>query len=395
MNAARFPRTARAVGLVACALLVVALAAPPGLADTQAQLDAAQKQLKDLVTKVDAENAVVLGDEAAANVLAQQIDAVQSQLSRTQSKVVGLEQDIRHAIESLQAVQAQLDDRAWAAYESGPGNSMDFVLGATSLADLNERLAIVNNAAASDEDLITQIHAQRVALSNRQTNLEILESKQQAEQAQLTDEEGQAQVKLADAQTVLATLNSDKAKADALVNKLKKQRAAEIAAEKAALAALDAGGAHGGPSISGVLLRCPVQGPHAYSDDFGAPRFSGGFHLHAGNDILAPLGTPIVAPFPGTATASPNGLGGNAVIVTGAIGYVYNAHLDRYGKLGAVTTGDVIGYVGNTGDAAGGPTHDHFEFHPNVIPANPWKSPYGATVVNGAIDPYPFLNSVC
>ena len=143
------------------------------------------------------------------------------------------------------------------------------------------------------------------------------------------------------------------------------------------------------------LHLCPVQGRGYFSDDFGAPRFSGGFHHHAGNDLFAPQGTPVVAPFDGTAAATPNGLGGNAVTVYGADGYVYNAHLVSYGTLGSVKAGTVVGYVGNTGDAMGGPWHDHFEWHPNVIPPRPWISPYGFGVVGGAIDPYPYLVAVC
>jgi murein DD-endopeptidase MepM/ murein hydrolase activator NlpD len=131
---------------------------------------------------------------------------------------------------------------------------------------------------------------------------------------------------------------------------------------------------------SGPFYICPVQGKGFFSDDFGAPRYAGGFHLHQGNDIFAPRGTPIVAPFDGTATVSSNSLGGLAVKVYGSHGYVYNAHLVQYGKLGAVKAGTVIGYVGNTGDALGGPWHDHFEWHPGNGPA---------------IDPYPFLKAVC
>jgi murein DD-endopeptidase MepM/ murein hydrolase activator NlpD len=141
----------------------------------------------------------------------------------------------------------------------------------------------------------------------------------------------------------------------------------------------------GGP---GPLYICPVQGKGFFSDDFGAPRYAGGFHLHQGNDIFAPLGTPIVAPFDGTAVATPNSLGGLAVKVFGGQGYVYNAHLVQYGKLGTVKAGTVIGYVGNSGDALGGPTHDHFEWHPTVIIA-------GARRIGTAIDPYPFLKQVC
>src|SRR5207244_8447543 len=116
-----------------------------------------------------------------------------------------------------------------------------------------------------------------------------------------------------------------------------------------------------------------------------------------GVDIIAPLGTPIYAPFDGTARSSYNTLGGNAVYVTGSQGYVYNAHLSAYSanSNGPVHAGEVIGYVGNTGDAQGGVTHDHFEWHPNVIPKHLWVSPYGFSLINGAIDPFPYLNSVC
>jgi murein DD-endopeptidase MepM/ murein hydrolase activator NlpD len=131
----------------------------------------------------------------------------------------------------------------------------------------------------------------------------------------------------------------------------------------------------------GILRECPVHGDHVVANNFGyivqkrpgVPR-----HVHLGNDITAVYGTPIVAPFNGTAVASSNTLGGLAVTVYGDGGYVYNAHLSSYGRLGAVTLGDVIGYVGATGDAGG--SHDHFEWHPG----------------NGsAVDPYPYLMAVC
>ena len=132
--------------------------------------------------------------------------------------------------------------------------------------------------------------------------------------------------------------------------------------------------------VWGVFKSCPVSGPHLVSNDFGViVRMPGvPVHVHQGNDITAATGTPIVAPFDGTAVVSPNVLGGLAVKVYGAAGYVYNAHLSAYGHLGPVNAGDVIGYVGSTGDASG--PHDHFEWHPG----------------NGsAIDPNPLLSVVC
>src|SRR5262249_49318358 len=57
---------------------------------------------------------------------------------------------------------------------------------------------------------------------------------------------------------------------------------------------------------------CPVQGKYSYSDSYGAPRYAGGYHPHAGVDIFAAQGTPIVAPFNGYVERDPNTLGGNA-----------------------------------------------------------------------------------
>ena len=130
----------------------------------------------------------------------------------------------------------------------------------------------------------------------------------------------------------------------------------------------------------GILQTCPVRGPVVIADNFGVMvrKPDVPVHVHEGNDMTAATGTPIVAPFPGTAVASPNGLGGLAVKVYGDLGYVYNAHLSAYGALGQVKTGTVIGYVGATGDA-GGP-HDHFEWHPGGGPA---------------VDPYPYLSVSC
>ena len=130
----------------------------------------------------------------------------------------------------------------------------------------------------------------------------------------------------------------------------------------------------------GILQTCPVRGPVSIADNFGVvvriPDVP--VHIHQGNDMMAATGTPIVAPFAGTAVAAPNVMGGLAVKVYGELGYVYNAHLSAYGRLGQVRAGTVIGYVGSTGDA-GGP-HDHFEWHPNDGPA---------------VDPNPYLTVSC
>jgi murein DD-endopeptidase MepM/ murein hydrolase activator NlpD len=95
---------------------------------------------------------------------------------------------------------------------------------------------------------------------------------------------------------------------------------------------------------------------------------------------MAPGGTPIRAPFDGTVKKSTSWAGGLGVYVHGKRGFVFNAHLSRFGKLGKVKVGDIVGYVGNSGNARGGSPHDHFEWHPR-----------GGRAVN----PFRLLNAAC
>jgi hypothetical protein len=130
----------------------------------------------------------------------------------------------------------------------------------------------------------------------------------------------------------------------------------------------------------------PVYGPSAFSDDFGAPRADTVWHH--GNDIFAPRGAPILAVADGTLfLVGWNSVGGNRFWLRDMQGNeFYHAHLSAFSPLahdGAhVHAGDVIGFVGNTGDAEGTPTHLHFEVHPVDLL---WKG------YDGVLDPYPYL----
>jgi murein DD-endopeptidase MepM/ murein hydrolase activator NlpD len=112
----------------------------------------------------------------------------------------------------------------------------------------------------------------------------------------------------------------------------------------------------------------PVYGPVSFVDTFGAPRADVSYHH--GDDLFAPLGAPVLACATGTVfSVGWNEIGGNRLWVRDSQGNeFYYAHLSAYTPLarnGAqVQAGDVLGFVGNTGDAEGTPYHLHFEVHP-------------------------------
>jgi murein DD-endopeptidase MepM/ murein hydrolase activator NlpD len=125
---------------------------------------------------------------------------------------------------------------------------------------------------------------------------------------------------------------------------------------------------------------CPVPGTRHFTDDYGDARVG---HRHQGNDILAPYGAPMVAVISGVIKTEYSSGGGISVYLRGSDGneYYYAHNSRNIVTTGQhVKTGEVIAYVGTTGNARGGPAHVHFERHPGG---------------GHAVDPYPFLVRVC
>jgi murein DD-endopeptidase MepM/ murein hydrolase activator NlpD len=144
------------------------------------------------------------------------------------------------------------------------------------------------------------------------------------------------------------------------------------------------------PKLTAGHYVFPVYGPASYGDSFGAPRgdVSGGWHH--GDDIFAPLGAPILAVADGTVySVGWNKVGGWRLWLRDQEGNeFYYAHLSAYSPFAQnraqVKAGTVLGFVGNTGDAEGTPTHLHFEVHPVML------LPLG---YDGAVDPTPYLDA--
>ena len=131
------------------------------------------------------------------------------------------------------------------------------------------------------------------------------------------------------------------------------------------------------------VLPVPVAGvePERIRDSWGAPR--GADRRHEGIDIFAPRGTAVKSTTRGVvAQVGQSNLGGNVVWIFGPRGSRhYYAHLDRFADIRpgqVVSSGDTIGYVGDSGNARGGSPHLHYGI-------------YGFG--GGAMNPFPYLRS--
>jgi murein DD-endopeptidase MepM/ murein hydrolase activator NlpD len=161
----------------------------------------------------------------------------------------------------------------------------------------------------------------------------------------------------------------------------KKERDREFAARASALFA----------PLNGTALFMPVVGirPFDLSNSWGDPR-DGGRRRHRGIDIFAPKGTAVVAVADGIISyIGEQPKGGQCLWLTTESGRsFYYAHLDRWAaglyEGMEVRSGDLLGYVGNTGNAKRTPSHLHFAVNDNDEMVNPYPILTRAAVVKRA-----------
>jgi murein DD-endopeptidase MepM/ murein hydrolase activator NlpD len=231
-----------------------------------------------------------------------------------------------------------------------PAQPINQILAAKDFNDLSRRFELLQSVVEADRARIDEYNAAREAVGSE---LERLVTDLDAKRSALTV-----------SATVLDGADS------------------QLLAKQIQLAAVRAGS-----NVVGGGFVFPIAGPHSFSDTFGAPRMFGTAyaHLHQGTDVFAASGTPLVAVERGVLIQiGSDVLGGTKLWLVGASGTrYYYAHLSAFaegvaeGKV--VAAGDVVGFVGNTGNAATTPAHLHFEVHPNGGPA---------------VNPYPLLRIV-
>ena len=312
-----------------------------------------------------------------ANEAAAKLSAAESQLASAEAEVAALQARTRSTRDKVRVLEGRLRSVAVQSYVQG-GNVVD-----PSVADVVEAArgeAMLRYVVSGSTNALDEYRAAREDLDDGTAALEKQLKERKDSVGKLREQQRAIAKELAE---LAAAQRAAEAKAAA-----ERAAAAKRANPKAASRAATAAPAGQPPAASGAPTGviasgnwvCPVQGPHAFSDTWGAPR-SGG-RRHQGTDLMAARGTPVVANVSGSVRPNSSANGGVAYYLIGSDGNTYyGAHLDRLsGATGAVQAGTVIGYVGNSGNARGGPTHLHFAIQPGG---------------GAAVNPYPTLRKYC
>ncbi|OCN01796.1 peptidase M23 [Clostridium sp. W14A] len=382
--------------VLAAFLMVLSVpAVKPAQASTLSQLQKRQSALKQKKEQVDAQIKSLKNDKAKKqqykDALTSQISTVEEQIDNLNDQIADLNSNIKEKEDQIAQKQksidtdlAKLKDRLYAIYLTGDASTLEVILNAKSVMDLADKAEVLQAITQHDTDLINQLKDEMKSVSDQKSEIE----KQRAAVAESKKEYDKKQSELTgyinEANSALADIASDESAAQAQSKALAKQ-------EDEASAAVDqwyreyyeslkknSGGTSGsGGYISKGNFTWPVPSCTSISSPFGS-RW-GGFHKGIDISRSGIYGAAIVAADSGKVIQAGygqygTGYGGygNVVAIDHGGGYsTLYGHMSRVAvsKGQQVTKGQVIGYVGSTGQSSG--PHCHFEIRVNGVAKNP------------------------
>ena len=380
--------------------LVLPFAGPaavlPASAVTQAEIDALKSDANDLANQkkeLQAQLNAVKADKNEAltqkQLLEEQIEVIRAEISNINSQISNYEALISQKTQELEQSEAQEQgqyelfcSRVRAMEEEGETSYWAILFGSSDFSELLDNYMMIEEIIEYDNSVMEalaqlqkQVEQERAELEEAKAALEEAKAKQQSAKAELETQEAEVDKVIAEItsqesqlKAMEAELNRAATALDSQIKDLERQMSAQI---------------NNVPSQSGFLW--PLAGNiNVLSSLYGSrpDPFTGKPDNHTGIDIPASRGTPIYASKSGVVITSVYGTGsawsyGNYVVVSHSDGTsTLYAHMSsRAVSQGqTVKQGDVVGYVGTTGNSTG--NHLHFEIRVNgsrVDPLNYFK----------------------
>ncbi len=288
-------------------------------------------------------------------------DSAYWSLDVTEGKIAKTEKAIATHSEQLAAVRVRLGKRLEAQYRTDEMGVLGFILGSDDFGDFVTRLDLIQRVAQADADVIVETEVLVGKLAREKIALETEQEQQAVDVAAFRKQRDALQARL---KRTRAQYDAVQAQLTAEVRKTSGTKLAKTAVSV--------------PGPNGMVF--PVAGPCYYSDTWGASR-GGGRRRHKGTDIMAATGTPVVAVLSGTVSTKSGATSGLFTTLRADNGWQFwYMHLDSFAvRSGRVSAGQVIGYVGYSGNASRSAPHLHFEIHPGG---------------GGAVNPYPYLRKM-
>ena len=337
---------------------------------------ALESELKEKVTVVQSQISVLKGQIAevqnSIGLKEQEIAAKEQQIAEKEAEIADQWGDFKQHMAAMQ----ELRDGGSVAMLSAVNDLYELLTFNEVMQDISikdtEILDNMKNAKEALESDKLTLESQRSELQSKKADLDAQNSQMRAKQSELNSSVAAAQMSAAEAQQAQkdaqAAIESDEMNYEAVKKQIQKMIAAAAASK---------------PTLSFTGFICPLKSYSRISSEYGWRKnpVTGVNKLHAGTDFAAPGGTPIYAAASGyvqVAGWSSGGYGNYVIIYHGKMSDG-NQYSTLYGHMRSVATsagkyvqqGEIIGYVGSTGNSTG--NHLHLEV---------WKGGSKANAVN-------------
>lgn len=409
------------------------VSAEDSISDLEQQLQQLEQENQKYQKILDDTKSDIAEKEEYKSALVSKVQVLDEKIAVTREKISSLNDDIKEKQDAydkgLSEVEDQFDalaNRLRILYMSGNATDLEIIFGAKDFSDLIDKMELVKSLANSDKELISEIQTKLNELSTKKEALEADKKDLETQQASLKSDQDEFNKLISDNDEILKNLYASNSEAqnslesaalqsDEIEAKISQYYAAQkAAAERAAQASQSSSGSSSssssssssGSSSSGSLssgsssvivpsgsgFAWPTPGFVSLSSEWFEDRE---VYNHGGIDIAGAgiMGTPVVAAADGTVVATNSscthnwgksyscGCGGgygNYVMISHAGG-----KMTVYGHLTSLTVssgqsvsrGQVIGYVGSTGNSTG--PHLHYECRLNGVRYNPMSEyPY-------------------
>lgn len=358
--------------------------------ETESAYKAESEALEDAEEKTDAAQAQVTTLSKQSQAILNEIAAIADELEELSVQIADLQQQIADKETEIAAKQAEYDERKenckerlGAMQEMNDGGALAMLTSAKDLYQLlsfSEVLQEMTDKDSEDLDALEQarqeLETAKAALDEEEAALEETRAQQEERQAALQTKQGELATSLKAANQALSDAQAAEDAQAAITEETKKKWDAALAEQDAYIKG-QLGSGNVPPLSCGMNFVKALPYYTRISTNFGDVD---AWHskAHGGTDFAAPAGTPIYATEDGyVAVARPSSSYGNYVVIShgtasdGATYATLYAHMTSYCVSAGqtVSRGQVIGYVGSTGNSTG--NHLHLELWRNNVKINP------------------------